>query len=579
MKNATHYIAVLATLFFFATGCKDSFLEVPPTGALEEPQLATKEGIEGSLTASYAVLTGRHGSYTGASNWFWGSILGGDANKGSNSGDQAQMNEVQRYATLGTNVSLASKYRSCYEGIVRANTVLSLLSKTSQPIPDADKKRMAGEARFLRGHYFFELKKIFNNTPYIDENTGKATVKNDKDLWPKIEADFQFAYDNLPEKTDLVGRANKWAAGAYLAKTYLYQGKDNKGKVNQEKYAAAKRVFDEVIANGKTSSGVKYALMPKYGDLFRLATSDNNQESIFQIQTAVNTGSGANNLADFGLNFPYGSSAPGGCCGFFQPSFELVNSFRTNADGLPLLDGSYNTERDEVKSDYGIAAASAFTPDAGNLDPRLDHSAGRRGIPYLNWGNHAGKCWIRDQSFAGPYSPKKFMIADGDIVEDRKRYANNFPIIRYADVLLMAAEAEVEARDLEKAREYVNKGRGRAPKAAGFVTKDDGPPAANYKIDEYKTPWTDQEFARKAVRFERKLELSGEGHRFFDLVRWGIAKETLDAYLAYEGGEGKLKVAFGGASFTVGKSEYQPIPQAERDIVGADNLLQNTPLY
>ena len=574
MKNATHYIAALATLFFFATGCKDSFLEVPPAGALEEPQLATKDGIEGSLTAAYAVLNGRYGYYTGSTNWFWGSILGGDANKGSDPGDQAQMNEVQRYATLATNVSPASKYRSSYEGVVRSNSVLSLLSKTTQRIPDADKKRMAGEARFLRGHYFFDLKKVFNNTPYIDENTGKATVKNDKDLWPKIEADFQFAYDNLPEKTDLAGRANKWAAGAYLAKAYLFQGKDNK-----EKYAAAKRVFDEVIANGKTSSGVKYALMPKYGELFRLATSDNNQESIFQIQSAVNTGSNNNTLIDLNLNYPYGSSAPGGCCGFFQPSFELVNSFRTDADGLPLLDGSYNTERAEVKSDYGIAAASAFTPDAGNLDPRLDHSAGRRGIPYLNWGNHPGQSWIRDQSFAGPYSPKKFMIADGDIVEDRKRYANNFPIIRYADVLLMAAEAEVEAGDLEKAREYVNQVRRRAANAAGFVTKDDGTPAANYKIDEYKTPWTDQEFARKAVRFERKLELSGEGHRFFDLVRWGIAKETLDAYLAYEGGEGKLKVAFGGASFTVGKSEYQPIPQAERDIVGADNLLQNSPLY
>ena len=112
------------------------------------------------------------------------------------------------------------------------------------------------------------------------------------------------------------------------------------------------------------------------------------------------------------LNYPHGSAGPerpGGCCGFFQPSFELVNSYRTDGSGLPLLDGSYNSGSNAVKDDMGVGSGDNFTPDAGNLDPRLDHSVGRRGIPYLDWGPHPGVDWIRDQPYGGPYSPKKFI--------------------------------------------------------------------------------------------------------------------------------------------------------------------------
>jgi hypothetical protein len=137
----------------------------------------------------------------------------------------------------------------------------------------------------------------------------------------------------------------------------------------------------------------------------------------------------------------------------------------------------------------------------------------------------------------------------------------------------MAAECEVEVGDLEVARDYVNQVRARAADPAGFVTKN-GSPAGNYVIDLYNTAWTDQAVAREAVRFERKLELSGEGHRFFDLVRWGVAASTLNAYLNYE--RGKVAASpFVGASFTANKSEYLPIPQREIDILGDDVLLQN----
>ncbi|PGH40112.1 MAG: RagB/SusD family nutrient uptake outer membrane protein [Candidatus Nephrothrix sp. EaCA] len=565
MKLIKYIGASILTLFAIVS-CNEKFLEVAPTGSIVREKLATKAGIEGSLVATYSILTGRlYDAFTGSNNWFWGSVLGGDANKGTGAGDAAPFNEIQEYATLSTNSLLVLKYNATYEGIIRANTTLALLAKATEPIADADKKRIAAEARFLRGHYYFEMKKIFNNTPYADENTIGLVVKNNVDLWPKIEADFQFAYERLPEKQRDSGRANKWAAGAYLAKAYLFQ----------KKYAPAKLLFDEVIAKGTTSGGQKYDLMEKYGDLFRAATSDNNKESVFEIQFAVGTGSAANANNDF-LSYPY-NGGPAGCCGFNQPSFDLVNSFRTDAAGLPLLDGSYNNPENAVKNDMGIAAETPFTPDTGNLDARLDYSVGRRGIPYWDWGNHPGVPWIRDQLYAGPYAPKKFVFAKADAVDNSTWHplpGNNFPIIRFADVLLMAAEAEVEVGALDKAREYVNRVRARAQNAKDFVKMDDGAWAAKYVIGLYNNTWADrQAVAREAVRFERKLELSGEGHRFFDLVRWGTAKQALDAYIANE--VKKLPVAFGNARFTPGKSEYQPIPQSEIDLVGAENLAQN----
>ena len=329
----------------------------------------------------------------------------------------------------------------------------------------------------------------------------------------------------------------------------------------------------------KTASGQKYALVDDFTTLFNAANSI-NPEAIFAIQNAVNTGSVANANPDNVLNFPF-SGGPGSCCGFFQPSFEMANSFRTNANGLPLLDGSYNTGVNQIKTDQGLSSADPFTPDAGPLDPRIDYSVGRRGIPYLDWGPHPGANWIRDQVYGGPFAPKKFIYPksqEGTLTDGTGwtpgYTAINYNIIRYADVLLLAAEAEVEAGSLEKARGYVNQVRARAANPAVFVKGTDGKPVANYVISQYATPWTSQATARDAVRFERKLELSGEGHRFFDLVRWGVAEKAVNAFLAYE--SSKLPGTYAGAKFTANKNEYMPIPQQQIDLQGTAVLKQNT---
>lgn len=558
-------------LFAGMYSCKDSFLEVAPTGSLSKAQLTSQAGLEGSLVSAYAQLSGLGSYASGPSNWVWGSIRGGDANKGTDPGDFSDINPIQRFEYSPTLPFSAEVYQGHFEGVSRANAVLALLKEADASVKAEDIKRMAAEARFLRGHFYFQLKRNFNMVPYVDEtknvSNGIEKVKNDIDIYPKIEEDFKAAFADLPEVSSAAGRANKWAAASYLAKVYMFE----------KKFTEAKALFDQIIANGKTANGQKYALLPKYSDLYRVA-NDNSAESIFAVQATVKSGNGNNANSDLQLNFIQGSD-PGTCCGFFQPTFEFVNSFRTDAKGLPLLDNSYNSPANAVKNDMGIKSDVAFELDKGPLDPRLDHTVGRRGIPFLDWGLHTGFSMIRNQPNAGPYSPKKYLFTKAEkaagLTETggwgHQTYnAYNVMIIRFADILLMAAEAEIEVGTLAKALEYTNMVRKRAANTTDFVTID-GKPAANYKIALYDS-FPTKEFAKSAVRFERRLELGMEGYRFYDLVRWGEDVEAINRYLKYD--QVLLPGAFGGASYQA-KHALLPLPQSQIDLVGADILKQN----
>jgi starch-binding outer membrane protein, SusD/RagB family len=584
MKNKLRIRVIVPVILgiLFMDSCKDSFLDVPATGTLNQQLLATGPGLEAALIAAYSQVNGRGNRMASPSNWVWGSIRGGDANKGTDPGDFSDINPIQRFEALPTQGVINDKYTGCYEGVARTNAVLRLLPLAPEISPAQKDQKISVEAqtRFLRAHFYFELKRTFNNTPYVDEkidvlgggvNSGIEKVKNDVDLWPKIEADLQFAADKLPETQGQVGRVNKWAAKAYLAKVYMYQNK----------FTPAKALFDDIIANGKTSNGKKYSLVKKYADIFK-ASNDNHEESVWAYQAASGTGSVNNANPEFDLNWPYntGADGPGNCCSFFQPTFELANSFRT-IGGLPLLDGSYNVGTNQLATDMGLESANAFTPDAGELDPRIDHSIGRRGIPYLDWQDFPGKAWIRNQPNAGPYQTKKYAYykSDKGSLQDNSSWtpgytAINYTIIRYADILLMAAEAEIEVGDPEKARDYVNQIRARA--ANSFLMKG-AVPAANYVISTYPGTWAKDDAARAKVRFERKLELSGEGHRFYDLMRWGAnGKALIRAYLDYER-EKYPSGAFKGPDvvFTDNQDELLPIPQNQIDLLGSDILKQN----
>jgi hypothetical protein len=585
--NFKHIIPVALSSLVILYACNKSYLEVPAAGALSQATLANKVGVEALLVGAYSLLDGEGSSAgtgngpwaTSSSNWVYGSVAGGDAHKGSDPGDQNLITPIEQWNATASNGYLDQLWQQRYDGVARANETLRMVKLAKDASAD-DVKRITAEAKFLRAHYHFELAKNFGNIPYIDETVtytdGNYNVANKgvAAALSSIEKDMKDAYDNLTSDMANVGRANKWAAAAYLGKIYMFE----------KKYSDALTILETVITSGKTPDGRSYKLLDKFADVNNAATK-NSTEHIFSVQMTVNDGTGAANAnSGDALNFPYGGQT--GCCGFFQPSFNLANSYKVDANGLPFLDGSFNTN--PLKNDMGISADKDYTPDSTTpLDPRIDWTIGRRGIPYLDWDIMPGSTWVRDQATAGPYEPVKHVFYKSQIGKftDGSSWtngftANNYPLLRLADVMLLAAEAAIEGGKLDVALKYVNAVRTRASNKDGFVGAGNNngglKSVANYKIGLY-TAFADAAYARKAVRFERKLELAMEGHRFYDLARWGadVAKAEFDAYASSEATLGYTSMK--GVTFNP-LHIYLPIPQAQVDKMQKDGksvLTQN----
>ncbi len=570
MKRTYFRLSITAAITAAITfSCKEEFLETVPQGQFSTVGLANAQGVEGLLLGAYAMidgygLDGQSGWNGTIDNWVYGGVVSDDAYKGTDAGDQPEQSFLESYDFQATNLHLRNKWRAVYKGVARTNDVLNTL-KVAEDMGDERRAQVIAEARFLRGFFHSEARKMWRNVPYIDDATfvlddlESTKVPNDREIWPLIEADFEAAMNVLPDRQTEVGRPNKWAAAAFLAKAKMFQGWDQTtGAANVAKLQEAKVLLEDILNNGG------FSLTPTFEENF-LVGRRNNEESIFEIQFSISSSTTAAANEGTTLNYPY--TDPWGCCGFYQPSQNLVNAFKTSANGLPLLD-TFNDA--DVKNDQGLAWNAAFTPYEGPLDPRLDHTVGRRGILFKGYKIH-GSDFIRDQNYAGPYSPKKHISEPAffGIGANPRLSANNYRIMRLSMVILWLAECEVELGNLERARELVNLIRERAANPAGFVPKAiqgaerndytivEGEPAANYVIATYDQPWTDADVARKAVRMETRLEFAMEGHRFFDLQRWGIAAETLNKYLEKE----KTKRTYlNGASFTKGKHEYFPIP-------------------
>ncbi len=518
---------ILITLCVLLTvvSCKEDFTVNPAVGALSDESLQNETGVNLLLTGAYSVLNAQRANSYGngwglaADNWTM-DVLSDDAHKGSTDDDQADLKEIELMNWATGNGYWIARWGALYAGVNRANAVIDLISK----IEEGDFSGQLAEARFLRAHFNFQIQVMFGNVPYIGEVEYAATdfnQRNDGPIWDKIEADFQYAVDNLPASQAEVGRPTSWAAKAFLGKTYLHQ----------KKWSDASTLLNDVVDNGP------YSLLGDFVNNFR-TEGENGSESIFAIQFATDSGQSFNANSTGALNFP--NPGPfGSCCGFYQPTQDLANAFQTDADGLPLLD-TYNQQ--DIANDYGVLTSEAFTPHSGNLDPRIDYTVGRRGIDYNGYGAHVGSDWIRATfaDISGPYLPKKNVYWADDATNTQATGAwgqqlsgINYHIMRYADVLLMAAEAAVETGDLGTALTNVNLVRNRAKNSTYMQAVDGSGDAATYVIEEY-TGFPSEDFARKAVRFERRLELGMEGHRLFDLRRWENAKQVMTDYFSNE---------------------------------------------
>jgi hypothetical protein len=457
MKKATRQPMLLGTALFLAAGslfgCKDSFLTdaATPQGVLDAGVLANAAGVEGNLISAYRVLDWTTGLGAGqaaaASNWVWGSVASDDAYKGSDATDFTAIMDVERYdwSAPGADGILNDKWKQVYEGVSRTNATLNLLKQVVKDSPSqlgaADQAGIEGEALFLRAHYMFEAYRFWGNVPYLkedDTDVRKASLQKAA-VAAEILKDLDAAIAKLPTtpRKGQVGRATQWTAKAYKGRVQLYTGN----------YAGALTTLREVVASGP------YALQPSYDQVWTgFKQYENGKETILAYQASANDGESSGNNANYGerLNFPH-SGSPFGCCGFHQPSQNLMNSFVVDATtGLPTMitnPTTWNVENGE----YDAAKTAAMT-----IDPRMDWTTGRDGVPYKDWGAH-NNTWIRDASYSGPYSPKKNVHEKASGAQSSVGWVNtqlnsvNIHIFRYADLLLMLAEAEVEAGSLANA--------------------------------------------------------------------------------------------------------------------------------
>lgn len=583
MKTIKGLLTVLLTSLVFVIGCSDDFSSKEPQAAFGEGDVASMDGVEGILLGSYNMLQG--GGLTGQTwrneiqNWVF-NLPSDDALKGTDAGDQPEQSFIEQYDFQSFNLHIRDKWRGLYLGVATTNDVINTLAKVEDAPADRAEQIIA-EARFLRGIFHFEARKMWERPVYIDETNfdlgdlNSTQVPNDREIWPFIEADFEAAAAVLPEIQSEVGRPTSWAAKAFLAKAKVYQGFNEDGSPNVGKLQEAKPILEDIINNGG------FALVENFEDNFLVGTR-NNAESIFEVQYAVSQANADVSNRGMGLAHPY--TDPWGCCGFYQVSQNLVNAYKTEG-GLPLLD-SFNDSNVSPEVDDTVTPVYD-----GPLDPRLDHTVGRPGILFKNF-KIAQTDFSRDLNYAGPYVSKKHVAEQEFFAQGgwQNLSANNYRIMRLGMVILWLAEVEVELGNLERARELVNQIRARASNPAGFVPRAiqgeerndfeivPDEPAANYEISQYNEAWTDAETARKAVRFETRLEFAMEGHRFFDLTRWGIAAETLNNYVA---SESQLRVYLAGKTFQEGKHEYFPIPLEAIDRSSVDGVptLTQDPAY
>ena len=567
MKKVLLYSAFALGTLTMSTGCGDDFLVQTPVSSTSEATLSNAEGLDFLLTGAYSTLNSMLSSAGGMgeaslTNWVWGDIAGGDANKGSTASDQPDLTQIETWNWSTANSYIKNRWDAVYESVKRCNAVISLATKLADQLPNAE--QVIAQAKFIKGFWLYEGIRIYGPAiPYVtvedfEANTDPQVTNVDENgnyvyIWDKVAQDLIDAANVLPETwpAGQEGRATKWQAKAVLAKLYMnwsspYDGSAGYGTGN--KWSEVASILDDIIANGKDAKGTKYTLADTYDALWHYETSDWTGESVFDVQFTFNGTTSQTNSPHHTNATEFSGALGYGGWGFYQPSYEFVNSHIVDADGLPADFATYTAHAPLTPVGTPDTDLSVFT------DPRLDVSAGRFGVPYLDWGTPNNvAAYIRDYGNGGMYFTKKGHSWKAERASAATTHpvstAINYHIIRFAEILLMRAECYYQECNYAKVIEIVNQIRTRA--AQGFVAADDttegsyvmenkidgtttAGAAANYRIGAYPASYANAAQAREALEREYRLEFGMEGHRWFDIARWGKVADVLNAYAKAE---------------------------------------------
>lgn len=521
MKNKTWssmmYSVALVFVMLSFSSCQDWLTEEAPGTTQLSDFFTSGDAAIQAVTAAYVPMMWEYNT-TYFSEWFMGDVMSDDALKGGqNIGDMADVYDLENWKTNTNNTLVLDYFRAQYQGVARCNLALEYIPEmsTDSTMDESLRSRLLGEAHFLRAMYYFRLVRLFGGVPKIENVVYSSADWNQSrassdEIYAFIKEDLEKANQELWVKSaysdEDLGRATKGAAQAMLLKVNLYT-KD---------YEAAEAWGDSIMASQE------YSLCPNYKDNFTLA-GENGQESVFEIQYSEDP------TSDYGEGD-----------GFTRGTFTLVLTRSRALDGWGFNKPTQNLydayETDDPRRDITILKPSSFVNESEEI---------YLGDPYLS----------RKYAMYDEYPEKTNLHAS--------RGPLNYKVIRYADVLLMYAEACCENNALDKAKNALNEVRDRARGSLATTVLPDFP-YGSYSLN--------QADLRTAIRHERRVELAMEGHRWFDLCRWGVAKETMDAYAATESDEAKAQMS----TFIKGKHELLPIPSKEIEL---DPMMDQNPGY
>ena len=574
MNTLSKYIFASVALATVATSCSDFLDEQVPQGTLTEEEVRDPKNIDNLIISAYAGLLSIEDMNASFSLWNYDTRSDDAYVGGSNFSDGEPFHRLEMgIGIMSTDWTFGSIWSRYYQFLSRVNLSLDVLGSADQN-NEVIKQRTA-EMKFLRAYGHFQLKRLFKNIPFVNKpNMTEAdynNLRNDEytndEGWQQIINDLEDAFAVLPEVQAQKGRPSKAACAAFLAKAYLYKAYRQDNASSHEVTAINEADLQKVVEYTDPKFYGNYGLEPDLHNNFRPEEAyENGKESLWAIQYSKNDGTNYGNL-NFSnrLIVPCIPKVHDAGCDFYKPSKNLVNAFKTTVEGLPMLDN--------------FAAADYEVGSTQTVDPRLFVTVGVPGTPYMfnpTYMMEVSNTWSRSGGEYGYFVSLKQNVdpalTDSYLFLCDSQWASsmNRIVFRYADVLLMRAEAKAQLGQASEAISLVNEVRDRAGKmvkssiVAGYASQYN----VHYAVNKYSVVPSKDE-AVKIVKFERRLELAMEYERFFDLVRWGEADAVINKFY----GDEKMEF-LNGSKFHKNMNEYLPIPH-EQIAASNGNYKQN----